>query len=90
MKASIRRKLTRSKRRIGRRLGPIRWAEQTEPVFSASNIRYEVAERGRGLATGGIGAMHLLARRIRPSELQNLAPARTEAPPRSTCSDQMN
>lgn len=32
-------------------------------MFSARNIQYEVADRGRGLAAGGIGAMHLVARR---------------------------
>jgi hypothetical protein len=30
----------------------------------ASNIHYELAERARGLACGGIGAVHLLARHI--------------------------
>ena len=64
MKAIIRKRLARAKRRMGRRLRPMQWTEQAEPMFSASNIRYEVAERGRGLAAGGIGAMHLLARRI--------------------------
>jgi hypothetical protein len=33
-------------------------------MFTASNIHYEIGERQRGLAHGGIGAMHLLARRI--------------------------
>jgi Transposase DDE domain group 1 len=33
-------------------------------MLSASNIHYEIGERQRGLAHGGIGAMHLLARRI--------------------------
>jgi hypothetical protein len=32
-------------------------------MLSARNIRYEVADRARGLAAGGIGAMHLVARR---------------------------
>jgi len=32
-------------------------------MMAASNIQYEVAQRSRGLACGGIGAMHLLARR---------------------------
>jgi hypothetical protein len=32
-------------------------------MMSAGNIHYEVARRSRGLACGGIGAMHLLARR---------------------------
>ena len=32
-------------------------------MMAASNIQYEVAGRDRGLACGGIGVMHLLARR---------------------------
>ena len=31
-------------------------------MFSAGNIHYEIADRARGLAYGGVGAMHLLAR----------------------------
>lgn len=59
----IRKRLAEAKRRIGRRLRPIHWPEQSKPMFSASNIHYEVADRGRGLAAGGIGAIHLLAQR---------------------------
>jgi hypothetical protein len=33
-------------------------------MFQASNIHYEIAGRMRGLAHGGIGAFHLLARKI--------------------------
>jgi hypothetical protein len=32
-------------------------------MFTASNIHYELADKARGLGPGGIGAMHLLARR---------------------------
>jgi hypothetical protein len=32
-------------------------------MFTASNIRYEISDRERGLAHGGIGALHALARR---------------------------
>jgi hypothetical protein len=32
-------------------------------MMAASNIRYEIARRSRGVACGGIGAVHLLARR---------------------------
>jgi hypothetical protein len=64
VKASIRKKLARGKRRIERRLRPMQWSDQAEPMFSASNIQYEVADRCRGLAAGGIGAVQLLARRI--------------------------
>ena len=34
------------------------------PVLAARNIRYEVAERAKGIACGGLGAMHLLARHV--------------------------
>lgn len=33
-------------------------------MFTASNIHYEIAERTRGLDCGGIGACHLLVRRL--------------------------
>jgi hypothetical protein len=33
------------------------------PMLAASNIQYELSARGRGIASGGIGAVHLLARR---------------------------
>ena len=32
-------------------------------MFTARNIRYELADRVRGLGPGGIGAIHLLARK---------------------------
>src|SRR3954447_16024077 len=33
-------------------------------MMTASNIHYEIADRVRGIAPGGIGAIHLLARKI--------------------------
>ena len=33
-------------------------------MFRARNIQYELAEKARGLGVGGIGLMHLLARRV--------------------------
>src|SRR5262249_57104333 len=35
-----------------------------QPMFTASKIHYEIADRSRGLAHGGIGAIHALARRL--------------------------
>jgi hypothetical protein len=32
--------------------------------MSASNIHFEMAERGRGLNCGGIGAIHLMGQRL--------------------------
>lgn len=62
--SSIRRRILRNgKRRIGYRLRERDWAPQDEPMFRANNVHYELSERARGLAAGGIGAMHLLARR---------------------------
>src|SRR4051812_9853072 len=62
--AKIRAQLDKSKRRIERRLDKtdLRGAEQ--PMFTASNLHYEIADRTRGLAHGGIGAIHLLARHL--------------------------
>jgi hypothetical protein len=67
----IRDQWARRKRRLQRRLDKNR-AEPVEslevdpyerPGFAASNIHYEFALRDRGIAHGGIGAIHLLARR---------------------------
>ncbi len=58
-----RRLVTNGKRRIQYRLRERTWEAQGDPMLSASNIQYEMAERSRGLAVGGIGMVHLLARR---------------------------
>ena len=63
MNAIIRKRLANAKRRIERRLRPIAWEGQPTPMFSAKNIQYEIAERSRGLAAGGIGAIHLVAQK---------------------------
>jgi hypothetical protein len=60
----IRRKLANGKRRIERRLNKFDNRGCERPMFTASNIHYEMSDRVRGMAHGGIGAMHLLARRI--------------------------
>ena len=52
------------KRRIARRLESIPRQDPERPVFSASNIHYELADRGGGIACGGIGLIHDLARRV--------------------------
>jgi len=63
--SNIRRQLSRQrKQRIERRLKPRNWTQQTDPMFKASNIQYELSDRDRGLAVGGIGAMHRLVRHV--------------------------
>jgi len=59
----LRKKLARGKRRNQHRLRNIEWEDQPKPMFSAGNIQYDLADRSRALACGGIGAIHLLARR---------------------------
>lgn len=62
MSQSRRRILTNRKRRIAYRLRDIRWSGQPEPMYTASNIHYELSDRIRGIDAGGIGAVHRLAR----------------------------
>jgi hypothetical protein len=55
--------LRRRKRRIARRLANRRGPERERPMLDADTIHYELADRARGIAAGGIGAMLLVARR---------------------------
>jgi hypothetical protein len=59
---SIRQRLNNRKRRIFRRLANRQWEDQASPMFSASNIHYDLSDRIHGLDCGGIGLIHLLAR----------------------------
>jgi DDE family transposase len=58
----IQRQLAARRQRIRRRLD--RTSNGARPMFAARNIRYEIAERQCGIAFGGIGTMHLLARQL--------------------------
>ncbi len=64
MKVKIRRQLNRRKRRIERRLNKFNVAGCAQPMFTARNIQYEISERDRGIAHGGIGAIHALTNRL--------------------------
>jgi len=62
--ATIRRQLAARKRRILRRIENQPGVERHRPMMTASNIHYEIAERTRAIAPGGIGGVHLMAREI--------------------------
>ncbi len=64
MNARIRKKLARRKRRIQKRLDKSDLRDCAKPMLTASNIQYEIGDRGRGVVYGGIGAMHLLVRKL--------------------------
>ena len=52
------------KRRIKKRLFGQLLTPRHDPMFTASNIYYGVADRPRGLACGGIGVIHQVARSV--------------------------
>lgn len=64
MNANVHRQLNRRKRRIARRIKNQPGVERHQPMMAASNIHYEIADRTRAIAPGGIGAIHLLARKL--------------------------
>ena len=63
MNCTTRQKWLRRKRRIERRNRPRTFKARARPMLAARNIHYDVADRTRALCCGGIGAVHLLARR---------------------------
>ena len=64
MKPIFRRWFRNGKSRIERRLDQTGDTSTREPQFAARNIHYEVSAKVGGVTCGGIGAIHLLARRI--------------------------
>jgi hypothetical protein len=60
----IRKQIERHKRQIARRLDKNDNRGCDRPIMTASNIQYEIADRNQATANGGIGAMHLLVRRL--------------------------
>ena len=62
MNTSLRKKLARGKRKNQYRLRDVEWEDQPASMFSARTMNYDLADKTRGLACGGIGAIHMLAR----------------------------
>jgi hypothetical protein len=60
----IRRQIERRKGRIARRLDKNDNRGCDQAIMTAANIHYEIADRTRATANGGIGAMHLLVRKL--------------------------
>ncbi len=63
MNDKIRRQLKARKQRIKRRLDKTQFGDSC-PVISASNIHFEIADKTQAIAAGGIGMIHLLAKRV--------------------------
>jgi hypothetical protein len=60
----IRKQIEQRKRRIRRRLDKNDNRGCDRPMMTAANIHYEIADRTRAIAAGGIGAFHLLAQEL--------------------------
>ena len=56
--------LAKRKRKIEKRLERRNWEDQERPMFKGINIRYEMDDRNKGIACGGIGVIHLMAKRL--------------------------
>lgn len=56
--------LNRNKRKLAKRLKRKNYSDQSEPMFQPGNLHYEMAERGRAIGFGGIGAVHTLVTRL--------------------------
>ena len=56
--------LAKRKRKITKRLKRKQWENQPQPMLNASNIHYEMDGRHRGIANGGIGAIHLMNKKL--------------------------
>ena len=56
--------LRRRKRNLAKRLEPKTWPEQAKPMLRAQNIQYEMADRTRAIPCGGVGAFHVMAKRV--------------------------
>ena len=64
MKIIFRRWLDKCKARITRRLDKSNDTMTFEPQFSARNIQYEVSSKTGAISCGGIGSIHMLAKRL--------------------------
>jgi hypothetical protein len=62
--ATIHQQLAARKRRITCRIKNQPGVERPQPMMTASNIHYQIADRTRAIAAGGIGAIHLLAQKL--------------------------
>jgi hypothetical protein len=64
VKAREREKLERRRMSLERRLERWNWPDSGRPVFRTSSVTYEVSERIDAVNGGGIGAAHMVAKKV--------------------------
>lgn len=65
MNRRVRRALAAGKRKIEQRHADAVHENNSGPVLSASNIRYEIAQRTHAVCEGGIGAIHRMVQKLK-------------------------
>ncbi len=71
MKEKIAKKLRQRKRKILNHLDKRSLPEHPGPMLHPGNIHYEMADRNRGIAYGGMGTMQLLVKQLGLDEAIN-------------------
>ena len=61
MNRNDKKKHRRSKRKLKKRLQHIQGYERENPMMTATIVHYEIGAKAQVTASGGIGAMHMLA-----------------------------
>src|SRR3989475_11931724 len=61
---SYRKILRNRKHRIERRLARGQWEDQLQPMMRGTNIHYELSDKTRASAYGGMGAIHTMVQRL--------------------------
>lgn len=64
MNKKTNKKLNNRKNKIEKRVERKNWEDQSSPMFSGSNIHYDIDGRNSGISCGGIGVIQLLAQKI--------------------------
>ncbi|KPL07529.1 hypothetical protein AMJ85_09345 [candidate division BRC1 bacterium SM23_51] len=64
MKRRERRILAKRKRNLQKRLDRRNFKGAGRPIFSGGSVRYEMADRVRGVGCGGIGAIHTMVQAL--------------------------
>jgi hypothetical protein len=63
VKLNISKKLNKSKKKIAKRTRKRNWENQPKPMLTCPNIYYDVDDRNRIIANGGIGITHQLVKK---------------------------
>jgi len=64
VRSDTQKKLDKRRRNINKRLKNRNWEDQPRPMFSGSNIHYDIDGRYSGISCGGIGIIHQMVQKV--------------------------